>query len=277
MTPTTVDTLPVPGASLYYKVQGSGPLLLMLQGGDGDAEGSDGVAAHLIDRYTVVSYDRRGLSRSKLDSPEAIPVGLATHGEDAHRLLEALTSEPAFVFGSSIGALISLDLVARHPEQVHTLVAHEAPTPELLTSAERTAAEGFQKDIEETFRREGAAAAMKKFMVVAGDFNDREPDVQLPQPNPQRAANLEFFLAHDAPAVRLYRLDIAALTAAATHIVVGAGLTDREAWTHHCASALAERLGAKLAEFPGGHNGYALHPRAFAARLDEILTDAMGS
>ena len=69
MTPTTVDTLPVPGASLYYKVQGSGPLLLMLQGGDGDAEGSDGVAAHLIDRYTVVSYDRRGLSRSKLDSP----------------------------------------------------------------------------------------------------------------------------------------------------------------------------------------------------------------
>src|SRR5438876_969143 len=69
MSLTTSDTLQVPGASLYYKVCGSDPLLLILQGGDGDADGSDNLADHLVDYYTVVTYDRRGLSRSKLDEP----------------------------------------------------------------------------------------------------------------------------------------------------------------------------------------------------------------
>src|SRR2546429_306081 len=51
------------------------------------------------------------------------------------------------------------------------------------------------------------------------NFDDREPDVVLPQPSPQRAANLEFFRTYDAPAAHSYRLDIAALSAAATRIV----------------------------------------------------------
>jgi pimeloyl-ACP methyl ester carboxylesterase len=128
------DTIRVPGACLYYQTQGSGPLLLILQGGDGDADGSMSLADHLVEHYTVVTYDRRGLSRSKLDEPfEALR--LETHSNDAHLLLATLTTEPALVFGASMGALIGLDLVARHPEQIRMFVAHEAlrwnhcPTP----------------------------------------------------------------------------------------------------------------------------------------------------
>jgi hypothetical protein len=39
--------LAVPGATLYYKAQGHGPLLLILQGGDGNADASDALAAGL--------------------------------------------------------------------------------------------------------------------------------------------------------------------------------------------------------------------------------------
>ena len=92
--------------------QGHGPPLLMLQGGDSDADGTDALAAHLIDHYTVLSYDRRGLSRSSVDDPSA-PVDLSTHCDDAARLLAAVTDEPALVFGTSIGALLGLDLVSR--------------------------------------------------------------------------------------------------------------------------------------------------------------------
>jgi pimeloyl-ACP methyl ester carboxylesterase len=49
---------------LTYKVRGTGPVLLIIQGGAGDADGSDRLADRLIDAYTVVTYDRRGLSRS---------------------------------------------------------------------------------------------------------------------------------------------------------------------------------------------------------------------
>ena len=33
--------------------------------------GSEGLGAQLMDEYTVVTYDRRGLSRSKMDDPDA--------------------------------------------------------------------------------------------------------------------------------------------------------------------------------------------------------------
>jgi pimeloyl-ACP methyl ester carboxylesterase len=265
------NTLRVPGANIYYQQHGSGPLLLILQGGDGDADGTSGVVEYLVDHYTVVTYDRRGLSRSTLDGA-ADSLRLETHGDDVHRLLAKLTGEPVFVFGTSIGGLIGLDLVTHHPEQVHALIAHEPPAPELLPDAARARAVQAQEGVEATYRQEGVAGAMRKFAAMAGlNFDDHEPDVVFPRPTPQRATNLAFFLAHDAPAVRQYRLDLAALKAATTRIVPAGGHTSREIWTHQCARALAEQLGAEMVEFPGGHNGNVTHPRAFAARLQDAL------
>lgn len=269
-----VGLLRVPGAALYYKIQGSGPLLLMLQGGDGDADGTDALAEQLADRYAVVSYDRRGLSRSPLDDPHAA-VDLATHGDDAARLLAALADAPALVFGGSLGALLGLDLISRHPRRVGLLVAHEPPATELLAPPERAQAVRGQEEIEELHRRGGVAAAIRKFIALAGvDFDDREPDVALPRPKPERLVNLEFFLTHDAPAVRRYRLDRSVLRGAAKRIVPAAGRTSGTGFAHVCAQALAAELGRPLAEFPGGHSGYVLRPRAFAARLHEVLAEA---
>src|SRR5262249_44956168 len=81
-------TLAVPGAKLYYRVRGRGPVLVVLQGGAGDADGFEAVAARLADRFTVVTYDRRGLSRSRLEDPAAPPT-IRTHADDVQRLLAA--------------------------------------------------------------------------------------------------------------------------------------------------------------------------------------------
>jgi pimeloyl-ACP methyl ester carboxylesterase len=129
-----------------------------------------------------------------------------------------------------------------------------------------------QEGVEEAFRHEGIAAAMKRFAAIAGlNFEDREPDVELPRPAPERAANLKFFLTHDAAAVRLYRLDPAALQAAPTKIVVAAGRTSGGTLAHQCGNALARRLGTQIVEFPGGHAGFITHPRAFATKLREVF------
>jgi pimeloyl-ACP methyl ester carboxylesterase len=276
MTDTTqaqVADLPVPGASLHYKVRGSGPLLLLLQGGDGDADAADALAGHLASDYTVLSYDRRGLSRSPVSDPAA-PVDMATHSEDASRLLAAVTSEPALVFGVSLGALLGLDLISRHPGQVRLLVAHEPPATGLLPEPKRSQAIRGQEEVEDLYQHEGIAAAMRKFVAIAGiRFDDREPDVTIPQPRPERIANLEFFLTHDAPAVRRYQLDLNALHQAAARIVPAAGAST-QTFPRQCAQALADELGRRLAEFPGGHSGFILRPRSFAARLHEILTSS---
>jgi pimeloyl-ACP methyl ester carboxylesterase len=259
--------LTVPGARLYYTVRGSGPLLLLLQGGGGDSDASEGIAERLLDRFTVVTYDRRGLSRSLLDQGAEAPSSLETHTDDVHRLLAALTTEPAILVGHSIGAFIGLDLVARHPEQVRVIVAHEPPATQFLPDDERASAVRAQEEVEQIFHREGVAAAAKLMgMVVRASARNREPDFKMPAPTAQASANLAFFLTHDEPATRRHRLDIAALAAA----FIG-GRDSRGIWTRRSAEELAKRLGAELVEFPGDHNGFTFHPRAFAAGVREIL------
>lgn len=115
MSLTKHDTLRVPGAHLAYEVSGEGPLLLMIAGGSGGGGGFTGIADHLADQYTVVTYDRRGFGSSTLDDPQA-DVSVQRHSDDAHALLAALTTEPASVFGSSAGALIGRSSLTREGE-----------------------------------------------------------------------------------------------------------------------------------------------------------------
>jgi pimeloyl-ACP methyl ester carboxylesterase len=85
------------------------------------------------------------LSRSTIEAADE-NLTLATHSDDAHLLLAGLTNESAFVFGSSISALIGLDLIVRHPRQVRVLVAHEPPAWELLSGSERASAMRLQEE-----------------------------------------------------------------------------------------------------------------------------------
>lgn len=246
-------------------------MLLLLAGGDGDAEAFDGLAEHLIGHFTVLTYDRRGLSRSVVDNPIE-SLRLETHVDDVHHLLAHVTEESVLAFGASIGALIGLDLIARYSGQIRCLIAHEPPAPELLNEPERTQAEHDQVGVEEAFGREGMPAAMKKFLEIGRiDLADREPNAKLPEPTPNRVRNLRFFLTHDAPAVRQYRLSTHALVMQSAKIIPAAGETSADAWPHHCALKLAGLLGRELKLFPGGHAGFTSHPKGFAIQLCETF------
>jgi hypothetical protein len=63
------------------------------------------------------------------------------------------------------------------------------------------------------------------------------------------------------------------LKSAPTRIIPAAGSTSRHIWTHHAARALADHLATEFIEFPGGHSGYGMHPRAFAAHLSAHLAE----
>ncbi|HEY0755564.1 MAG TPA: alpha/beta hydrolase [Ktedonobacteraceae bacterium] len=266
MNATRIDTLRVPGASLYYEVRGSGPVLLLIGAGAADAASFNGITTHLAERYTVVSYDRRGYSRSPLDDREA-EQRLETHSDDAHRLLTILGTEPASVFGSSGGALIGLDLAIRYPEQIRTLVSHEPPVGELLPDAERPHL---------------PLRDLQQFAASIGvRYDNREPDAEMPNASPEAkarlAANRAFFLAHEVPMYPRYTLAIAALAAAPIQIVIAAGQASRRYFPYRIATLLSERLGTAVVEFPSHHAGYVSHPRAFAEQLYHVLSEESGT
>ena len=269
MTSVQQGTLRVPGASLFYRSCGRGAPLLVLAGGDADM--TDPLRDALAHQHRVITYDRRGWSRSVIDPGGPAP-GIGVHADDACRLLAELADEPALVFGSGLGALVGLDLLARHPDQVRMLVAHEASTPQLLDEEDAAALRAAQQAVIEAFRQGGVAAAARLAGELAGlDPEDREPDVPLPAPGAREAANTRVLLSSDLPQAAAYRIDLPALDIQARKLTPAAGRSSRRGPLHACAAALAEILERPLAEFPGGHTGWLLRPRAFADKLSDVF------
>jgi pimeloyl-ACP methyl ester carboxylesterase len=277
---TKVHHLQVPGASLYYEVRGSGPVLLMIPGGPVDATAFEPIARRLADWYTVVTYDPRGLSRSSLDARPDDRRMVEIMSDDASHLLATIAREPAFVFGNSGGALIGLELAARHAEQVHTLVAHEPPLVSLFSDRERACAQAAMQEAYDTYQTSGVGPAMQKFLVAAGLHGERRPTQSGSQGEPSPGVleamahmqrNLEFFLGHYLLAAIAYEPDISALKAGSPRIVAAVGETTRGQLAHHGAVVLAQRLGTEVIVFPGDHGGVSTFPVEFAEKLRKVI------
>lgn len=276
--PMETNTLRVPGASVYYEVRGSGPVLLMMPGGPADAGAFRKIAGDLAPDYTVVTYDPRGLSHSKLEGPLQDERIVEIFADDASRLLAAVTKEKAFVFASSGGAVISLELGTRRPDQIATLVAHETPAPAVLPDPARRRAE--MQDIYETFRAAGIGPAMQKFMAHTG-IRGGPPRAQPGEPTPemleareQMQRNMDFWLGHYFRAIAAYDPDFDALRRASVRVVSAVGDESRGELAHQGGLGLAARLGTDAVVFPGGHGGFDSHPVEFAARLRQVLEGA---
>jgi pimeloyl-ACP methyl ester carboxylesterase len=183
MTEPKTQTLELSGATVSYDVReaeprSTEPVLLMI-GSPMDASGFTTLAGHFPDR-TVVTYDPRGVGRS----PWADGLTAATpeeHAEDLHRLIAELDAGPVDIFASSGGAVNVLALVASHPEQVQTLVAHEPPLATVLP--DRDEALAAMEDIHQTYKRDGFGHAMAKFLAltrvrgpIPSDFPDHAPN-----------------------------------------------------------------------------------------------------
>jgi pimeloyl-ACP methyl ester carboxylesterase len=270
-----MTTLNVPGATLYYEMDGAGPVLLLIPGGPADAGVFAALRGFLTDRYTVVAYDPRGNSRSVPDDPSK-DQDIDVHGDDAAALLAAVGSGPAYVLGSSGGAQIGLNLAARHPERVHTLVAHEPPCVPLLPDAAEARA-GMEQAYQ-AYRTQGVEAGLKRFEAAIG-MEGTPPEQPPGPPTPEMleawgriGGNLEYFIAHGIRPISGYTPDVAALRDGPARIVVGIGETSAGQLAHRAAVALAERLGTPTVTFPGDHGGFGSRPGPFADTLHKVLT-----
>jgi hypothetical protein len=151
--------------------------------------------------------------------------------------------------------------MARHPEQVRILVAHEPPAAQVLPDREQALAAAAE--IHQTYQRSGIGPAVAKFITlvshkgpVPADFADQ------PVPNPAA-----FGLPTDDDGSRKD-------PPVGQNFVSGTHYQPNRA-----AVAVAERLGTTPVTFPSDHGGFlggeygqTGDPDAFAATLREVLT-----
>ena len=287
MTEPQTHALDAPGAVLHYDVRrndaSTEPVLLLI-GSPMGAEGFGTLAGHFPDR-TVVTYDPRGAGRSKR-TDGAQETTVEEHADDLHRLIDALGAGPMDIFASSGGAVNALALVARHPERVRILVAHEPPAAQELPDRDQVLAACAA--IKQTYLREGFGPAMAKFIALAS-YQGPIPAGFADQPGLDPAT---FGLpavddgSRDDPLVGLnmpsclgYRHGVGALRAASTRIVIGVGAQSATMMAGRAGIAVAGRLGTEPVTFPGGHDGFVGgeyggmgEPDAFATTLRTVLT-----
>lgn len=120
------------GVRLAYSRQGSGPLLVLMHGAEGNHHMFDALAAQLAAHFTVIAYDQRDCGQTQ--NP-AQAVSLADLADDTLALISGLGHPKAFVYGTSFGGRVAQALVHRHPAAVDRLVLGSTwPLPLALES-----------------------------------------------------------------------------------------------------------------------------------------------
>ncbi|MCA1655565.1 MAG: alpha/beta hydrolase [Pseudonocardiaceae bacterium] len=222
----------------------------------------------LADDYTVLTYDPRGLSRSATTGGDQITV--AGQAADALAVLDAVSPEPAYVFGHSGGALTTLALIERHPDRLRTAVLLEPPLVDLLPDAAHIRAE--DRLVTEAYERDGVWAALDVFMAQTGLAEGGEQEAPPREMLAAMAANFDVFFGRMYASIGEYAPDFAALRAASTRIEVGVGTTTGGELANRAAVAFAARLGQPTVELPGDHNGFAADPEANAVVLRKLFS-----
>ena len=206
---------------------------------------------------TVVRYDRRGYGRSLAVGPAP---SFQTQVDD---LASVVGGRPAVIAGHSLGGVIALAFAAQHPDQVHAVVAYEAPMPWLAWWPSNTAggaatgAGATAEDAAEVFMRR-----------IVGDARwDALPERTKAQRRAEGPALVAELRSLRPPNEAPYDVDHLTMPVLAAH-----GSRSR---LHHQESAgrLAEQAPrGELAVIDGAEHGAHLsHPEAFAGLVQRVL------
>ena len=286
VTEATMRTLDAPGATITYDVRpggdGSQPPLMLI-GSPMGAAGFVTLSSHFPDR-TVVTYDPRGAERSGKDDPstESNP---RQHADDLHRIIQAVGG-PVDLFASSGGAVNALALVAAHPDDVRTLVAHEPPLCTVLPDQEN-AKSAVRAAATRTSSVASARAWRTSWRSPATAASSRTTFAQQPAPDPAQfgmpaeddGSRTDVMLAPEHLRARPTTSRTSMRCARPRRGSSWPPATSRRArWQTVAHYGVAKELGTEVVVFPshhggflGGEYGWPGEPDAFAAKLREVL------
>lgn len=281
--------------ALFCRREGSGPTLLLIHGVACDSEFFRQAFAILTEHFTVISYDRRGYSRS-------IPVEGETdfsvwaHAEDAAEIIRAElkrkqvedqrgelaekievaersnedtgNASGVFVAGCSAGGAVTAALATKYPELVRQVFLHE---PLMRGSGELAAEQdAFWENLRKGAEKHRIITCMMHFVNAMGGMN-RDKEGQPMEQQSRNLKNLELFLDKEMDSFSSLKLDDFDISVPVT---VACGSDDKTGMFHRSAYQAAEAKGWKHRIVPGYHNFASDEPEVFAKCItEEFLHD----
>jgi pimeloyl-ACP methyl ester carboxylesterase len=256
------------GTELCYEARGDGPPLLLVAGGLADAGQFTALGEALAEHATVITYDRRGNSRSPAPAGWTATT-VDEQAGDAAALLEALEIPAASVYGHSIGAPIALDLALRRPETVDTVIVHDPALMSVLTDPGAVMAVAGQL-VDEAMQAGGPAAAADAFyrFAVGSALDALEPATY-----ERMKADGAVLFGVEFQALSGWRPSSEALGRTRVPVLVLAGSLSPP-FFKEAADWLAARLGGTAEQVPGGHGAPFDHPADLAAQVVRFIERA---
>ena len=260
------------GVRLYYELTGShGDPLVLIHGAWGDHSVWDAVVSGLSENFRVLTYDRRGHSRSE---KAAIQGKTDVDAADVSALLGILGLAPAHVVGNSAGAIISLKLAIREPSVLRSLSVHEPPLFQLLAGEPSSEAEllGMKERIGHVRERleAGDMAGGARYFVENVAFGPGEWD-RLPKRLTEtfiQNAPTHLDEMNDPDALNI---NLEALSRFTGRTMLTYGGRGRPLFRHVIAVLSKTLPQAKVMVYPGaGHDPQNSHPREFVTAITEF-------
>ena len=112
-------TLTANGVTMRVVVEGKGPDIVFVPGGDQTAEGYSQQFAHLTDKYRCISYDPRGAGQTTSPPP---PWTMADYAADCAAVIDAFCGGSAVVAGLSLGGLVTQQTAIDFPGKVRLAI-----------------------------------------------------------------------------------------------------------------------------------------------------------
>lgn len=250
--------------TLFCRKEGSGPLLLLIHGVACDSEFFRQTSAILAEKFTVISYDRRGYSRSvPADGEDDFSVW--AHAEDAAELirreLESQPNQSVFVAGCSAGGAVAAALATRYPKLVRAVFLHE---PLMRGSGELAEEQDtFWEKLRKSAAKHRIITCMMHFVNAMGGMN-RDKEGQTMEQQSRNLKNLEFFLDREMDSFSSLSMEDFSIS---TPVTVACGADDTEGMFHRSARQAAEIKGWNYITVPGYHNFASDEPKLFAEAL----------
>jgi 3-oxoadipate enol-lactonase len=261
-----MPTIAVRDTTIYYEQAGKGPALLFIHGMCGDARVWADQVERVAGRFSCVTYDRRGHTRS---GPGTEPESVATHAADAAALIEALELARPVVVGSSGGARIAVELARTRPGLLAGAVFSEPP----IFSLDPAAGQAFMTEVAAVVRPAaetgGPAAAVDAFfgLVCPGLWSGLDEAAK-----DRYRANAPMLLAEFASPP--YQVGLKDAAGIALPCLVIAGTESHPALRAIAATLVRALPDARFVEFAGsGHVTYAERPDQFARAVAAFATE----
>lgn len=270
----------VEGAKLHVETVGKGPVLILVAGANGTGDIFKGVANYLKDRYTVVTFDRRGYGETKMITPLPDAAAdfsshyrLTTDANDVVALADHFSpDQPVFLMGSSSGSIVAAEAFTTAPDRFARVGLHECPTTTVIDTENQQA---LNKDAVETALHGDMAGARDKFakamriQPLDGKMMGMAPDS--PKPTKERVAGMIYWFKYEILQYTNQPINWDVFKTNRDKVRLFVGTDSVGSLPPEVTRAIGQNLNVPITVIPGGHLGYAQKPEGFAETLAAAL------